>query len=233
MTFNQASGPAVDPGEGREEEPEKYSDTFTQNKSGSEHSFHSQRSFSKDYFGKTFQPQTSHPKRNSNSHKSNGSLGGLSRRSSNSDILSDKAESLGSVGSGNRGKTRLVTEGQSGSEGSDYPGRGTLSGLGGQSDNESFWPTDQRHMKSSVSVCVHSAKNFVTFYRVTGLTLRMSMISRFFTSWHLDLRQEFLNLQSQLSHFRQTIRSHLNKLLHSSPSRDRVDVPMKVNWPND
>lgn len=64
-----------------------------------------------------------------------------------SDIISDKAESVASAGSMNRGLGRLVTVGQSGSEGSQgkaYPGRQTLKqirslgSLGGQSDNESF-----------------------------------------------------------------------------------------------
>lgn len=163
MTFTQASGPAVDPGV---EEPDRYSKPETQHDSGSEHSFRSQKSFDKVYFDKTFQTQPSHPKSNSNSHRSNGfhgysynsyahshashsngSLGGLSGRSSISDIISDKAESVASVGSSNRGQGRLVTVGQSESEGSEgkaYPGRETLEqirslcGLGGQSDNESF-----------------------------------------------------------------------------------------------
>lgn len=144
VTFNPASGPAVDPGAGGEEEPDRYSDTFTQHKSGSEHSFHSQQSFDKVDFGKTFQTQPSHPRSHSSSHNSNRSHGGLSGRSSISDVISDKAESLASVGSRNRGDARQVTVGQSGSEGSDYPGRETLeqirslSDLGGKSDNESF-----------------------------------------------------------------------------------------------
>lgn len=167
MTFTPASGPAVDPGVGGDEEPDKYSKPDTHHDSGSEHSFHSQKSIDKIYFGKTFQTQPSHPKSNSNSHRSNGShgysfnnsyahshtshsngsLGRLSRRSSISDIISDKAESVGSVGSRNRGQGRLVTVGQSGSDGSEgkaYLGRETLDqfrslcSLGGQTDNESF-----------------------------------------------------------------------------------------------
>ncbi|XP_051279161.1 centrosomal protein of 78 kDa [Dicentrarchus labrax] len=164
VTFDQPSGPAGDRGVGGELEPDKYSKPDTQHDSGSEHSFHSQKSFDMVYFGKTFQTQPSHLKSNSNSHRSNGSHGysfnnscahshashsngshgGLSKRSSVSDFISEKAESVGSVGSRNRGKGRLVTVGQSGSEGSDYLGRETLEqvrslgGLAGQSDNESF-----------------------------------------------------------------------------------------------
>lgn len=68
----------------------------------------------------------------------------MSSRSSVSDVISDMAESVGSVRSGNRGKGKLVTAVQSGSEGSDYLRRDTLEqirslgGLGRQSDNESF-----------------------------------------------------------------------------------------------
>ncbi|XP_059193851.1 centrosomal protein of 78 kDa [Centropristis striata] len=164
VTFNQSSGPAGDPGTGEKEEPDKYSQPYSQHDSGSEHSFRSQKSFDKVSFGKTFQTQSSHPKSSSNSHRSNGSHGysfnnsyahshaslsngshgGLSVRSSVSDIISDKAESVGSAGSRRGGKGRLVTVGQSGSEGSErrgFPGRETLEqirSLGGQSDDESF-----------------------------------------------------------------------------------------------
>ncbi|XP_073323299.1 centrosomal protein of 78 kDa [Pagrus major] len=138
VTFTQASVPAAHPGTDGEREPDRYSKPVTQHDSGSEHSYRSQKSFDKVYFSRTFQSQPSHT--NSNSHRSNGSYGGLSGRSSVSDIMSDKAESVGSVGSRNEGKRRLVTEGQSGSEGSDYPGREirSLSGLGRHSDDESF-----------------------------------------------------------------------------------------------
>ncbi|XP_033474863.2 centrosomal protein of 78 kDa [Epinephelus lanceolatus] len=161
MTFNRASGPAGDPGVVGEEEPDKYSKPETQHDSGSE-------KFFKVSFNKTFQTQSSHPKSNSNSHRSNGSHGysfnnsyanshasqscngshgGSSVRSSVSDIISDKAESLRSVRSRNKGEGRLVTAGQSGSEGLErraYPGRETLEqirslgSLGRQSDDESF-----------------------------------------------------------------------------------------------
>ncbi|XP_070690241.1 centrosomal protein of 78 kDa [Pempheris klunzingeri] len=146
-TLTQASGPAVNPDLGGEEEPDEYSKSWlpdTRHDSGSEHSVRSQKSFDKVYFGKTFQTTPSHPKSNSNSHRSNsshgyifnnsyshslashsnGSLGEMSIRSSISDIISDKAVSVRSVGSVNRGQGRLVTVGQSGSEGSEgkaYP----------------------------------------------------------------------------------------------------------------
>ncbi|KAM8761318.1 centrosomal protein of 78 kDa [Acanthopagrus schlegelii] len=138
VTFTKSSAPAADPGAGGEREPDRYSRPTTQHDSGSEHSYRSQKSFDKVYFSRTFQSQPSHT--NSNSHRSNGAYGGLSGRSSDSDIISDKAESVGSAGSKNGGKRRLVTEGRSGSEGSDYPGREirSLSGLGGRSDDESF-----------------------------------------------------------------------------------------------
>ncbi|XP_022620963.1 centrosomal protein of 78 kDa isoform X2 [Seriola dumerili] len=170
VTFSKASGPAVETGMGGEVEPDRYSKPGTQRDSGSEHSFRSQTSFDKVSFGKTFQTEPSKHKSNSNSHRSNshhsngshgynksysqshashsnGSLGGLSVRSSVSDIIGDKADSVGSVESRTRGKGRLMTIGQSGSEGSAgkvYPGRETLEqimslgGLRGQSDNESF-----------------------------------------------------------------------------------------------
>uniref|UniRef100_A0A3P8TS93 Centrosomal protein 78 n=1 Tax=Amphiprion percula TaxID=161767 RepID=A0A3P8TS93_AMPPE len=165
VTFTQASGGAADPGVGREEEPDQYSRPVTQHDSGSERSFLSQKSFDNNSFGKTFQAQTSHHKSNSNSHRSNsphgysfnnscaysrashsnGSHGGSSV--SLSDIISDKAESVESVGSRNRGKGRSATVSQSGSEVLERkadPGRGVLEQLGslrvlgGQSDNDSF-----------------------------------------------------------------------------------------------
>ncbi|XP_065805640.1 centrosomal protein of 78 kDa isoform X1 [Labrus bergylta] len=167
VTFNQACGSAGDTGVGKEEEPDKCLKPATQHDSGSEHSFRSQKSFDKVSIGKTFQTQTNQPRSISNSHKSNssngysfhksyanshashsnGSHGRLSGRSSVSDIISDKAESVGSVGSRNSGQGRLVTVGQSGSQGSHrraYPGMETLEqirsliSLGGQSDNDSF-----------------------------------------------------------------------------------------------
>ncbi|TKS78262.1 Centrosomal protein of 78 kDa [Collichthys lucidus] len=75
VTFNQDPGPAVAPCLGGDGEPDKYSMPVTQHDSGSEHSFCSQKSFDKVYFGKTFQTQPSHSNSNSNSHRSNGSYG--------------------------------------------------------------------------------------------------------------------------------------------------------------
>lgn len=172
MTFNQAVGSVLDLGVGVEEEVDQFSKPDTQLDSGSEGSLYSQKSFDKVSFGKTFQTQPRNHKSNSSSHRSNshhsnnfhgysfsnnyahsqasqgnGSHGGLSSRSSVSDIISDKPESVGSVGSRNRGKGSLVTVGQSeseGSEGKSYLGRETaeqIRSLGsrrGQSDNESF-----------------------------------------------------------------------------------------------
>lgn len=163
VTFNRVVGSTVGPGVAAEGGPDLLSKLDTGLESGSEHSHYSQKSF-----GKTSQTQPRSTKSNSNSHRSsshhhnssqghshahrhasqgNGSHSGLSARSSVSDILSDKAESAGSVGSRTRGKGRLVTVGQSGSEGSEgksYPGRETpeqirsLGSLGGQTDDESF-----------------------------------------------------------------------------------------------
>ncbi|KAK5909705.1 hypothetical protein CesoFtcFv8_003612 [Champsocephalus esox] len=106
LTSHHASGPAGDPCVGGEEEPDHFSKPDTQQDSGSEHSFRSQKSFDKVSFGKTF--QSGRPKSNSNSPRSsgsdrysyahshslhsNGSHGGLSVRSSVSDIISDKAD---------------------------------------------------------------------------------------------------------------------------------------------
>lgn len=106
LTSHHASGPAGDPCVRGEEEPDHFSKPDTQQDSGSEHSFRSQKSFDKVSFGKTF--QSGHPKSNSNSPRSsgshrysyahshslhsNGSHGGLSVRSSVSDIISDKAD---------------------------------------------------------------------------------------------------------------------------------------------
>ncbi|XP_034728697.1 centrosomal protein of 78 kDa isoform X2 [Etheostoma cragini] len=133
----QASGPAGDPGVGGE--PDTHSKPDTQHVSGSEHSLRNQKPFDRVSLSQTFQTQPRHPKSNSNSHQSNSSHGysfnnsyshshsshsnrsngGLSSRSSGSDIISDSAESVGSVRSGNRRMRRLVTVGRSGSEGSE------------------------------------------------------------------------------------------------------------------
>lgn len=163
VTFTQASEPGASGVVDVEEEANHFSKPDTQHDSGSEHSFYSQKSFDNISFGKTSQTRPSHPTSNSNSDRnnsshgysfsncytynrashSNGSRGGSS--ASVSDILSD-IESVGSVGSRNRGNGRLVTVGQSGSEGSERKApsrRGaleqvrSLESLGVQSDNES------------------------------------------------------------------------------------------------
>ncbi|XP_022047993.2 centrosomal protein of 78 kDa isoform X1 [Acanthochromis polyacanthus] len=166
VTFTQASGGAAFPGVGREEEPDQYSRPVAQHDSVSERNFLSQKSFDNNSFGKTFQAQPSHPKsNNNNSHRSNsphgysfnnseaysrashsnGSHGGSSV--SLSDVISDKAESVESVGAWNRGKGRSATVSQSESEvlqrkadaGRGVLGQlGSLQVLGGQADNESF-----------------------------------------------------------------------------------------------
>ncbi|XP_071393649.1 centrosomal protein of 78 kDa [Centroberyx affinis] len=80
----------------------------------------------------------------SDASRSNGSRGDLSVRSSLSDIMSEKAESVGSLGSKNRRGGRRLAAGHSGSEGTKgkaYRGQETLEqirSLGGQSDDRSF-----------------------------------------------------------------------------------------------
>lgn len=135
LTFDQASGPPLDAGEpGRAE----HSHPPSRQDSGSERSIRSQKSLDMVYFSKTFETQPGRPRSsNGHSHRSNGSVGGLSGASS----VSDKAESVGSLGSRSGGKARLVTVGQSGSDGSQSPGREPirlLGGLGGRSDDEDF-----------------------------------------------------------------------------------------------
>ncbi|XP_042344349.1 centrosomal protein of 78 kDa isoform X2 [Plectropomus leopardus] len=167
VTLNQKSGPAGNPGAGGEEELDEDLELDSQHDSVSDGSASSQKFLEKAFFNKSFRTQSSHPKSNVNSHRSsgsneysfnnsyanshasqsNGSHGGSSVRSSVSDIISDQAESVGSGSSRKRGEGRLVTTGQSGSEGSDrrvYPAKKTLEQirslgtLGGQSDDESF-----------------------------------------------------------------------------------------------
>lgn len=144
MTFSQVSKPAVDPGFSIEDQPDEYSTPASQLDSASEHSFHSQKSLDKVYFGKSFQANPSHPRSDSNSYRNNRSHGSLSSRSSMSGVLSDKGGSLGSVRSRDRGKGDLGTAGHLGSEGSDYTRRDALNqirslgSLGRRSDNELF-----------------------------------------------------------------------------------------------
>ncbi|CAN9513087.1 unnamed protein product [Ophioblennius macclurei] len=108
---------------GGEEEPRQYMKSDTRHDSGSERSVHSQMSF-----GKASPARQSPSKSNSNSHRSYGSYENSfhsykrashshgSRGSSSvsgSDIISDKAESVGSAGSWSRGKERSMTAGLS------------------------------------------------------------------------------------------------------------------------
>lgn len=144
MTFSQASKPAVDPGFSVEDQPDEYSTPASQQDSGSEHSFHSKKSLDKVYFGKSFQANPSPPRSDSNSHRNSRSHGSLSNRSSISGVISDRGDSLSSVGSRDRGRGELGTAGQFGSEGSDYTRKDALNqirslgSLGRRSDNESF-----------------------------------------------------------------------------------------------
>ncbi|XP_068995186.1 centrosomal protein of 78 kDa [Embiotoca jacksoni] len=161
VTFIQASGATDGPVAGGEEEPDQYSKPDVQHDSGSEHSFRQQKSVDNISFGKTFETQPSQSKSNSNSHRSNSYRGysfnssysysrvshsnGSHGELSASDIISDEAESVGSVRSRTRG--RLMAGCPSGSEESERKantGRGALEqlrslrGLLDQSDNESF-----------------------------------------------------------------------------------------------
>ncbi|KAM4578779.1 centrosomal protein of 78 kDa [Fundulus diaphanus] len=161
VTFNHIELEPADPAVTGEEEPHQYFRPDMQPDSGSEHSFHSQKSFDHFSFGNTFQARPSRPRMEASSNRSNsyhrdgfsnnsayspasqnrGTHGGSSE--SISDIRSDKAESVGSVGSRRRGKGRQMG-GQPGSEGSEgraNPGRASLKQTGSlraHSDDESF-----------------------------------------------------------------------------------------------
>lgn len=128
------SGAAGDPGLCGEE-ADKYSQPFTQQDLGSEHSLHSPKSYDKVYLGKPFQ---THPSSNSNSHRSNGSHSRLSDRPRDRVVVSEKAESVGSAKSRNREQGKLVSAVQSGSEGSDKGQIWSVGSVGRLSDNESF-----------------------------------------------------------------------------------------------
>ncbi|KAM4577200.1 centrosomal protein of 78 kDa [Odontesthes bonariensis] len=160
ITFSQAVGDTAHPVEGVEEEQLQYLKPNTEPDSGSEHSFQSKKSFDHFSLGEPFRTQSNHQRSESSSHRSNVSRGysydsslvySLSSHSNGShrssfesvrEIISDKAESVGSVGSKHSG--RLVTGGQSGSEGSErkaYPRRGVfekIRSVGDDSDDESF-----------------------------------------------------------------------------------------------
>lgn len=133
MTFNEAVRSGVDLGVGVEEEPDQFSKPDAQFDSGSEQSLCSQKSFQVS-FGKTFQTQQRNHKSNSTSHQSisyhsnsshgysfsnnhahshasqgNGSHGGMSARSSISDVISDKSvESAGSKNGKGKASDRSV-----------------------------------------------------------------------------------------------------------------------------
>ncbi|KAM9744038.1 centrosomal protein of 78 kDa [Menidia menidia] len=158
-TIGQTVGHRENPAEAAEEEEHLYFRPDVQPDTGSERSFQSQKSFDHLSFGKPFQKQSQRQRSEASSHRSNISRGysfnnsraysqasqsnGCHKGSSESvsEIISDRAESVGSVGSRNSRKERLVTVGQSGSEGSEraaYPGRGAfehIRTLGGQSDD--------------------------------------------------------------------------------------------------
>ena len=160
LIISQAVGHTAHPVEGVEEEELHYLKPDTEPDSGSEHSFQSKKSFDHFSFGEPFQTQSNHQRSETSSHRSNVSRGysfnsslaysrssqsyGSHRSSFESvrEFISDKAESVGSVGSKN--SRRLVTVGQSGSEGSErkaYPRRGAfkqIRSLGDESDDESF-----------------------------------------------------------------------------------------------
>lgn len=154
VTFNHTGLDAAAPTLPGEEEPHQYFRPDTQPDFGSEHS---QKSFDHFPFGKTFQSQPSRQGMETSSNRSSSYHGnGLSNNSmysgesqdnsthggfpeSVSEIMSDKGESLGSVGSVNSGNRRPMF-GQPGSEGSE---RGAYSlnqigSLGGQSVDKFF-----------------------------------------------------------------------------------------------
>lgn len=159
VAFSRTSGRIANPLGSGEEEPLQYLHPDSRPDSGSEHSFRWQKTFDNVSLDKTFQTHSNHRSRDASSHRSddshrssfsnsfaysqashsNRSHDGLSE--SVAEILSDKAESVGSVRSRSIGKKRLVTVGQSESEGSErevYPRRGVLEKTGiakGESDD--------------------------------------------------------------------------------------------------
>uniref|UniRef100_A0A3B3V3X9 Centrosomal protein 78 n=1 Tax=Poecilia latipinna TaxID=48699 RepID=A0A3B3V3X9_9TELE len=152
VTFNHTGLDAAAPALPGEEEPHQYFRPATQPDSGSEHS---QKSFEHFPFGKTFQSRPSRQEMEASSNRSssyhgnsisnNSMYSGESQINSThggfpesvSEIMSDKGESLGSVGSVSSGNRRLMF-GQPGSERSEGSERGAYSlnqigSLGGQS----------------------------------------------------------------------------------------------------
>ncbi|XP_041856380.1 centrosomal protein of 78 kDa isoform X2 [Melanotaenia boesemani] len=146
ITF-RASGHIANPVGSGEQEPLQYLKPDSQLDSGSEHSFSCQKSFSNVSLDKTLKTQSNHRRGDTSSQRSNDSHGysfnsfvysqtSHSNRSHDglseivSEILSDKAESVGSVKSRNSGKGKLVIVGQSGSEREICPRRGVLEKIG-------------------------------------------------------------------------------------------------------
>ncbi|KAM4745556.1 centrosomal protein of 78 kDa isoform 2-T2 [Anableps anableps] len=157
VTFNHTGLQAADPVLAGEEEPHQYFRPDTQPDSGSEHSFRSQKSFDHFSFAKTFQTQPSRQRMETRSNRSNSYQGnGFSNNSmysrasqkkgthgdsseSVSEIMSDKAESVVSVGSGSSGNGRRIVS-QQWSESSErrvYLLK-QIESLSGQSDESSF-----------------------------------------------------------------------------------------------
>ncbi|XP_038163963.1 centrosomal protein of 78 kDa [Cyprinodon tularosa] len=148
-TFNYNGLEPADPAVAEEEQPQQYLCPEMQPDFGSEHSFHSQKSFDKNFQSQPSRQRMETSSNRSNSYHgndfSNNSYGQASQNKgahrgsfeSVSDIMSDKAETLGSISRGNGG---LIVS-QLGSEKAAYPGRATLRQVrspSSQSDNEFF-----------------------------------------------------------------------------------------------
>lgn len=117
LSISQNLGPTADKQTSQPEgqEPITSSKPVTPQESCSEHSSFCQKSLNKHYFAK--KPQPNHSKSTGSSKRSKGSDGGLSSRSSISEMFSDKAESAGSYSSGKSGKGVLRELGHSQKEG--------------------------------------------------------------------------------------------------------------------
>lgn len=158
-TFNQGLEHVAEPALGGEKESLQYLQPDTEHDCSSEHSYSSQKSCDAISFGKTFQTQSNQRRPDSISHRSTGSHRSSFKSScansrvskssmsyagsfeSFSEIISDRAESVGSVGSRNSEHGRMVIVGHAGSEKKAHLGRGTLGQIGtlaSQSDFESF-----------------------------------------------------------------------------------------------
>lgn len=142
LSLSQNLGPTVDKQTSQTEgqEPITSSRPVTPLGSCSEHSSYCQKSLNKHYFAKKTQPNPS--KSTGSSKRSKGSDGGLSSRSSISEMFSDKAESAGSYRSGKSGKGVLRELGQSQKEGERNSSSSNVN-VATMSDN-SFWLDHQR-----------------------------------------------------------------------------------------